>query len=213
MGRDRTNSLSQDVYIRLKQDILNLEITPGTFLTEHELAIRFHTSKTPVREALTRLASEELIAVKPHKGYLVTDITYGELLEIFQFREILEVSAVELAMQNVSGQEMERLEALAEVTLEGREGLDIARRNSEINNQFHLYLVSLCKNALFGQTYEQLLEKVYRVLLRDSQVNRADAMRAEHMELVSYMKQGNTDAACAYMRGHIRRTKERVLRL
>ena len=76
-----------------------------------------------------------------------------------------------------------------------------------------MYLASLSNNTLFVQTYEQILEKLYRVLLKDSQKNRANAIRAEHTELVSYMQRGDVTAACEYMRGHIRRTKERVLKI
>ena len=213
MGRAEGKSLSQGVYTRLKWEILNMTVQPGDFLTEQGLALQYQTSKTPVREALNRLVMEELVTVMPHKGYLVSDISYGELLEIFQFREILEVAAVELEMQNASKQQLDKLELLANEVPETFSESEVPRANSLLNNQFHMYLASLSNNTLFVQTYEQILEKLYRVLLKDSQKNRANAIRAEHTELVSYMQRGDVTAACEYMRGHIRRTKERVLKI
>lgn len=211
MERAAVKSLSQDVYKRLKWEILNMTVKPGTFFTEQTLAERYQTSKTPVREALNRLAADELVLVLPHKGYVVTEISYGELLQIFQFREILEVAAVELAMQNMTKGQMEALEALAaelpDVLLED----GYSKVNTPVNDRFHSYLVSISKNALFIQTHAKVMEKLYRVLQKDTRENSADAIRQEHMELVSRMKSGDRDSACGYMRGHIRRTKERVL--
>ena len=83
--------------------------------------------------------------------------------------------------------------------------------NTPVNDRFHSYLVSISKNALFIQTHAKVMEKLYRVLQKDTRENSADAIRREHMELVSRMKSGDRDSACGYMRGHIRRTKERVL--
>lgn len=213
MGRTEAKSLSQGVYTRLKWEILDMMIQPGALLTEQSLAVQYQTSKTPVREALNRLVSEELVTVMPHKGYVVSDISYGELLEIFQFREILEAAAVELAMQNATVQQMNELELLANKMPETFSESEIPRANSLLNNQFHMYLVSISNNALFMQTYEQIMERLYRVLLKDTQKNRASAIRTEHTELVSLMRSGDRAAACDYIRGHVRRTKERVLKI
>lgn len=213
MGKTEVKSLSQSIYTRLKWEILDMTFRPGALLTEQSLAEQYQTSKTPVREALNHLVAEKLVAVIPHRGYVVSDISYDELLEIFQFREILEVAAVELAMQNATEQQLDKLELLAKEMPETFSESEVPRVNSLINNQFHMYLASLSNNSLFMQTYERIMERLYRVMLKDTQKNRASAIRTEHTELVSFMRKGDRAAACDYIRGHVRRTKERVLKI
>ncbi|MDO4323843.1 MAG: GntR family transcriptional regulator [Lachnospiraceae bacterium] len=212
MGSVETKSLSQEIYSRLKWEILNMTIKPGAFITEQNLARQYQMSKTPVREALNRLAADELVTVLPHKGYVVTEISYGELLEIFQFREILEVAAVELAMQRITKEQLEQLKELSEEMPEVNFDNGYIKVNTPVNDRFHSYLVSISNNSLFMQTHARVMEKLYRVLLMDTQESKVHAIRTEHMELVALMIEGNKSGACDYMREHIRRTKDRVLK-
>ena len=88
--RADNNSLVNDIYISLKQDILWLRLKPRTTLTESELAEIYKTSKTPIREALSMLVRDELVSVFPRKGYMVTEVSLTDMRDMHQYRYILE---------------------------------------------------------------------------------------------------------------------------
>ena len=95
-------SLAEQVYMRLRTEILHCQLPPGTELSEAELAARFEMSKTPVREALVTLRQEGLVLTFPRRGYQVAPITFGDMNELFDLRIMLEAGAVELACQRIT---------------------------------------------------------------------------------------------------------------
>lgn len=87
------------IYATLRQDIVALRLRPGTRLSENELALRFGTSRAPVREALIRLAEEGLIEVKPQRGSFVSRISLKAMERARFVREALEIAIVRRAAE------------------------------------------------------------------------------------------------------------------
>ena len=102
------------VYAALKREILTCEIAPGTSLFEGQLAERLQVSKTPIRDALGMLVHEGFVQVQPRQGYRVSDITLGDVQEVFQMRMLLEPAAAELAAERANADQLKRLQELAE---------------------------------------------------------------------------------------------------
>lgn len=90
---DRPQALSEQVYRALRESLGNRAITPGQRLQEATLAEQLHVSRTPVREALARLASEGLI-VAEGRGYVVPVLTDADVDEIYELRALLEPAAL-----------------------------------------------------------------------------------------------------------------------
>ncbi|HEX6513694.1 MAG TPA: GntR family transcriptional regulator [Chloroflexota bacterium] len=105
---------SERVYRSLRDHILDGKLLPGTRLVELELAAQFASSRTPVREALTRLIAEGLVAQDPLRGTVVRDLDPAEAEEIYVLREVIDGLAGRLAAPRVSDDDLTKLQTLME---------------------------------------------------------------------------------------------------
>src|SRR6266850_8308156 len=107
----RTENLSGQVYSQIKTLILCNEILPGEKLHHQELSERLGVSRTPVREALTRLVQEGYVSFLPNRGFTCKEIRLQEAEELYELREALEAFAVEKAIANLTEAALARLRA------------------------------------------------------------------------------------------------------
>lgn len=96
-GLDRPISLSQAAYEAIKQKIVSLQLPPGSVIDESALRKELGLGRTPVREALQRLALEKLVMIVPRRGTFVADIGITDLQRLFEARLVLESLAAQLA--------------------------------------------------------------------------------------------------------------------
>src|SRR5918999_2179467 len=97
-----TENLSARVYNEIKNLILCNEVMPGQKLNHQQLSERLGVSRTPVREALTRLVQEGYVAFLPNRGFTCKEIRLQEAEELYDLREALEAFAVERAIKNLT---------------------------------------------------------------------------------------------------------------
>lgn len=109
----RPKSLTAQAYERIEELIVTLELPPGTALSEAELSARLAIGRTPVREALQRLAREHLVAILPQRGVLVSEIDIKRQLRLLETRREVERLVVRCAARRCSEAERSRFEALA----------------------------------------------------------------------------------------------------
>ena len=102
-------NLSARVYNQIKHLILCNEIMPGQKLHHQELSERLGVSRTPVREALTRLVQEGYVSFLPNRGFTCKEIRMQEAEELYELREALEAFAVEKAIANLTDAALARL--------------------------------------------------------------------------------------------------------
>ena len=140
------------------------EIEPGTLLSESKLAARFSVSRTPVREALTMLASDGLITTLSRRGHLVRTVSFSEILGAFRLRELLEVEAAGLAAQRIGDHDLAYLQKLAK----DRDSADIPARNRE----FHMTIANASGNRILAEFIERLLMLMQSVLIKDPHLKR-----------------------------------------
>lgn len=133
LGNPRRNSLGpirtgagttrSQVHAILRQSIVSLELQPGQALSENELAGRYNVSRTPIREALIRLADEDLIEVVPQLGTFVTRISVIDVAEVQFVRETLERASLPHAIKNITKRDENYLRDLLDEQEEaGRDG-------------------------------------------------------------------------------------------
>ncbi|HEY8455659.1 MAG TPA: GntR family transcriptional regulator [Actinopolymorphaceae bacterium] len=108
----RRASTRSHVYSLLRRDIVSLELPPGQAVSENELAAQHGVSRTPVREALIRLADEGLIEVVPQLGTFVSRINVNEVIEIQFIRETLERASLPHAIRNITEEDEQYLRDL-----------------------------------------------------------------------------------------------------
>lgn len=108
----RRNTIAEQIHIVLRRDIICGRLSPRANLAEQELVRRFSVSRTPIREAMIKLAEEGLVEIFPQHGSFVGPIKLKEVLDSQFARETLECAAVEKAVAHMGAQQGERLKAI-----------------------------------------------------------------------------------------------------
>src|ERR1700741_2530618 len=104
--------ISERAYEQLRERIVTLRLAPGTVLGEDELMRELEIGRTPLREAVKRLALENLVAVQPRSGTYVTSVDAADIVHISEVRAELEGHAAELAARRLTAGLRARAEAL-----------------------------------------------------------------------------------------------------
>ena len=105
-------TLSQSIYEHLKESILSKELEPNQRINEQEIADSFEVSRTPIREAVVRLAAEGFVDIVSHREALVKEVSYKELKEVFQVIGVLDRLAAHLIVDKIDSHELTKLEKL-----------------------------------------------------------------------------------------------------
>lgn len=103
-------SMSNTVYLKIKEDIINNRLKPGEKLVEENLAEEFCVSRTPIREALKQLDKDGLVTYYPRRGSFVSEISINDLQELYDVREVLEGLAIKHICMNIGSQNIKLLE-------------------------------------------------------------------------------------------------------
>jgi DNA-binding GntR family transcriptional regulator len=107
------SSLAEQAYLALEHKLVNLELPPGELVSEGQLIAMTGLGRTPVREAMQRLAQQELIHVMPRKGLLVTPVNPSRMMQILETRKPLERVIVYRAALNARDEQRSGLAAIA----------------------------------------------------------------------------------------------------
>jgi DNA-binding GntR family transcriptional regulator len=203
--------LRNDLYESIKWDIISGVYAPGDRLVEAQLAERFQTSKTPVREALARLVQEDHLEVFPRIGYLVTECTVELGQAVFQFRTILECTSARLAAQSITPDELRQLEALHQLDVRSNDPSSY-HQFFEQNRRFHLVVAGAARNSLLYDAIERVFDKVDRLThYRLDAGATADRMMDEHRILIDALHRHDPDEAERAMLFGLDRTRDEVL--
>lgn len=152
-------TLADRVYHMVRNRILHRELTPGSFIREQDVSQAMGVSRTPVREALNRLASQDFLERVPHRGFRVPDGSWESLLEVYPIVTALEVLAGTLAFPRLTPADIEQLrEFNAELEEAGARG--DAKREVEMNNAFHHVLSARSGNQKLNDLLDQLRSQV-----------------------------------------------------
>ena len=139
---------ADDIALALEEAIVSGEIPPGSTLRQEHLSEQFEVSRTPVREALRRLAALGLVTFEPNRGVRVRMLSRDEIREAFMVRAELEGLATEIAALRMTEDDLAELaraerrfhsatEALVQMSHDGRQDLEIARDWLHLNHSFH----------------------------------------------------------------------------
>ena len=109
---EAASTKADDVALELEQAIVSGELAPGTVLRQEQLSARYGVSRTPIREALRRVAALGLVSFEPNRGVRVRTLTRAELREAFLIRAELESLATEIAAERMTRADLDELEAI-----------------------------------------------------------------------------------------------------
>ena len=204
-------SLVDRAYLLLRQEVLTCILPPGAIVSERELAQRYAMSKTPIREALTRLCQDGLVQRLAGRGYMIMPITIQYIRDLFDLRLILEVAAVERAALQSSPSWIAALKDMSAISY----CLDDPESHVSFlktNRDFHLALAEAAANRRLLGTLAGLLGEMERLFhlglrLRDS----SQEMRQEHQELVAALERRDVAAARDSITRQINASRDRIL--
>lgn len=190
-------------YADLRYRILTGRLAPGTTLLETEIAALLGLSRTPVREAVIRLAEEGLVRIRPRHGITVVDLTLADFRDILDVFSALEIRAVALtAARRLTAAQRDALATLTQrmerATAEG----DIARW-SDLDDDFHAMLVGLCGNARLQRSIGDYWGQQYRgrrLILPHRPL--PSASDREHRAILAAVLDGDPQAAHAAHLAH-----------
>ena len=196
-------SLSDQAYFRLRDLIVSLELEPGSLVREPELMSRLGLGRTPVREALRRLAQERLVEVYPRHGIFVAGVDVGDLAALSEARGALEAFAGRLAAERATTQERDEAAALLrelELAAGGRD----ERTLIELDQRIHRHVYRCAHNPYLETTlneYYVLTLRIWFVAL--DRVSRLEDAVQEHRSLLQAIRDGDGDGAERTMREHV----------
>lgn len=205
-------NLSARVYNQIKQLILCNEIMPGQKLHHQELSERLGVSRTPVREALTRLVQEGYVSFLPNRGFTCKEIRIQEAEELYDLREALEAFAVEKAIAKLTQASLDQLRK--KMSSYGRDVQKRFTRERLVYDQdVHMQIIRLAGNETLTNTLSHVFERIVLKRRTDGLYDPARGLTAheEHMRLLDAMQQRNVSAAVAIIREHIQAGKKNVM--
>jgi DNA-binding GntR family transcriptional regulator len=177
-------TLADQAYSAIRARILDGDLALGEFVREQEVSEALGVSRTPVREALGRLASEGFLERIPHRGFRVPEEPMGELLELYPIVSALEVLAGRLALPRLTEEDVEHLKEINRKLDEGRDSGDV-RRLIELNNEFHHFICERSGSRRLTELLDDLRSQVRHLeLWYYSERDRTEESVAEHDELI-----------------------------
>jgi DNA-binding GntR family transcriptional regulator len=205
---DSRISASEHVYRGIKEAILDGTLPADSRLVEVSLAGEFGVSRTPVREALKRLAAEGLVFLHPARGMAVKGFTQSEVEDFYTIREVLDGLAARLAAQRVSDGSVTRLKVLLRIMAEATERGE-QDRLVQANVHFHQVIFQATRNEQLIALGQSLADSLQRLSSRAFRSAERDAeVLEEHGAVVQALERRDPDAAEHAARRHMQRARE-----
>ena len=192
-------SQAELAYSMLVDRIIRLELEPGRMLLDRELTEALGVGRTPIREALQRLAGEGLVVHFPHRGMVVAEITAVGTRDIYEFRSLIDGEAARLAATRASEEEIAELQRLAQELADLAEGDDVAAY-VELDRAFYGLLGESCRNLYIAETIPRIFNLHLRLWFYISKMKgdwRALARAHSAMALEATEAIARRDAAAA----------------
>jgi DNA-binding GntR family transcriptional regulator len=203
--------LADRAYEALRDRIVTLRIKPGEPIDEDRLSRELAMGRTPVREAIKRLALEKLVIVFPRRGTFASDINITDLAQISDVRTALEGHAAQRAAERLTEAQRQQLDQLL-AELEARQGDDDRRALMELDARVHRFIYRCADNAYLAETCDRYFSLSTRIwFLALDRMPELSAHVSEHREVLAAIAAGDADAARRTMRDHVQ-TFERGIR-
>lgn len=197
--------LQDHVCATLRDDILACRLRPGAELREQALAARLGVSKSPVREALLRLAQERLVTIQPRQGYRVAPVSLVEAADLLELRRVLELACLRGTSARAGRAQREAI--LRAAVFAGDDFI-------AYNRGFHSRLAEACGNGRLAQAASSAIAQTDRLVhLSLGMVQDRDPERLveEHVALADVVLAGDGRTARRLLRSHLEAAERRVL--
>jgi DNA-binding GntR family transcriptional regulator len=199
---EAAHSQSEAAYLRIRERIVSLEMPPGSVVNEARLREDLQIGRTPIREALQRLARESLVRSVPHRGTFVTDVNITDLARITEVRIVLEAHAARLAAEKHTADDRESMEQLVDILESG--WVSDQKELMRLDQEVHRRVYRAAHNPFLESTLESYFSLSLRLwyLVLDRALRLREAVE-EHIELLKSILSRDGARAESSMRRHV----------
>ncbi|MDR5822042.1 GntR family transcriptional regulator [Caballeronia sp. LZ043] len=201
--------VADQLYRKLRRAIIEGQLPARSRLIEVELAQALNASRTPVREAISRLTSDQLVRPLKHGGVEVVD-TSSELDEIYMIREALEGCAARLAAERITDEELKVLDGLIDETHASMHDIDA---RVQINQRFHEAITRAARSERLARMVESFQEFfLNEKMLASYSPRESQTAIAQHSEIVAALRAHDSARAEKLVRKHLEQDRKRALK-
>ena len=208
-------SRADEVYEQLKRDVAEFNLVPGDRFTENEISERLGVSRTPVRQALTRLQQEGYVEVLFRSGWRVLPFDFDQFEQLYDLRMVLETTAVQRLCADGERVDRELLARLVAIWL-----VPAAERSTDTvqvghwDEQFHCSLVAAAGNAEIARVHREVTDRIRIIRRLDfTKQARIAATYEEHAKILRAVQRKRGDEAAMLLRAHIGTSQAEVRKI
>ncbi len=212
-------SRADEVYDQLKADVGEFRLVPGDRFTENEISERLGVSRTPVRQALTRLQQEGLVEVLFRSGWRVLPFDFDQFDQLYDLRMLLEVASAHTLCEDGTPRRRPINQALLEqlsaiwLVPEAQRSTD-SQQVSQWDEAFHTTLVAAVGNEEISRVHRDLTDRIRVIRRLDfTQPARIDATYDEHAKILKAILRKRGDEAAMLLRAHIGSSQAEVRKI
>jgi DNA-binding GntR family transcriptional regulator len=210
MPVETSQSVVERLFERMRTHIIEGRFAPGQRLVEADLTEQFGISRGPLREAVRRLAAEGLVDITHNRGARVKRLDHGEVIALYEVREVMEGLAARLAAERASTAERKEIKSVFDEMAKALKANDV-RGYIGLNSRFHALIMQAARNPALDSALTRLQTPVLRVQF-ESMMTRdvVNESFEEHRGIVEAIAGKNAEQAERLMRHHIRRSREMI---
>jgi DNA-binding GntR family transcriptional regulator len=195
-------SLADQAYHAIRTLIVTLDLPPGSHISEPELVERLGIGRTPVREALRRLAQEKLVEVFPRRGMAVTSVDVRDLARLCEVRAVLEPEAARLAAERATTPDLVEIAGLM-AEIENQRGRN-DRLLIDLDQRIHRAIYRASHNVFLAETLEGYYAHALRIwMMALDRTSELPAAVQEHHQLLEAIARGAGARAAEIMSAHV----------
>jgi len=201
-------NLSEVAYDEIKEMILTGELSQGERIVLERMSEKLNLSITPIREALNKLAQDDLIQVTPRSSYEVISLSTEDIADILDIREMLETFALKTAGENVASFPTESFRDL----FKRIHSTQSYKKFIEADVKFHESIIALSQNKKLWKLFSYI-RNAERILMTPSAKieGRIEKAVKEHLSILDAIEKKDYDLAIEHLRSHIQRVKSLLL--
>lgn len=210
-GREKTLSLNDQAYLAFRHRLITLRYKPGEYLNTAQVMDDLERGRTPVNQAIHRLATEGLLQIIPRKGVMVAPLSIDDALELIEVRLVNETLCVQLASQKVMATHIAQLRDLNQRIAAASKAHD-REQMMLLDREFHQMLAEIADNRRLSDILSVIHAQAQRFWATTlSSVTHMEEVIAEHNAIIMALEEGDTQRAAEAARAHIQSFKRALL--
>ncbi len=208
LARKHRPNLSEIAYDEIKEMILSGELAQGERIVLEKMSEKLNLSITPIREALNKLAQDDLIHVTPRSSYEVISLGTEDIGDILDLREMLETFALKTAGENLTNFQVDSFRELFHKINTGGS----YKRFVEADIKFHEAIITASKSERLGKLYSYIRNPERILMIPSAKIEgRIETAIKEHLQILDAIEKKDLDLAVKRLSSHIQRVKSLLL--